>query len=163
MKLFTLALVSLIASAAFAETGFEKMKRMFDSAAAPVSVQAVIAKIPSIKACAMFRANSTSYTQELVMVEYTEPGVGPEFPPKNYRGVGLMGAGDRPAAFFSTYKEVLNAQGLQISYSYQYSEIDCDDTDCDTSHYSRAANANIRMSSQYLLISHQGDYGYCWF
>lgn len=167
MKLYTLALVSLMTTSAFAQSNYEKIKALYDNAKTPASVDAVIAKLPAIKACAKVNAKSETSSEKLVLVRHTIPGAGPEIPDVTLRGLGFSGADERPVLFFESYKQVLNAQGLAISYSYTYSYRECwgvaPDRECDTYPSTEAGSGIIRLSDKYILFAKAPEYGYCWF
>lgn len=174
IKFSILAFIGLFAASAHVQSNYEKIKALYDAAKAPASAQAIIAKIPSIKACAQFDQNSNSRTNGLIVVKYTVPSVGPEVPAVNYTGVGFKDSDKNVRKFFETYQENLNVQGLNISYKYSITEEECwtkknsytggeKEVCSDQVIYDTDTNASLRLSPKYILYSVDQQYGYCWF
>lgn len=178
MKLIILVLsvfsASLSVHAGASPGAYDKLRKMFDTAGGPAKVADVHTWATKIKGCAASdksSPNEITNAAKPVSVTYTSPSFGPDFPSTTFTGIGLSSATEQIRSvyesFFTSYREILAANELQLGTVHWYDGQSCyKDSDdfyqCDDVTKSQSANVVIRVSSKYLHYKNGETYAYCW-
>lgn len=178
MKLILL-IVSIISASLGVQAGaspgaYDKLRKMFDTAGGPAKVADVHSWTSKIKGCAASEKsspNEITNAAKPISVVYTSPSFGPDFPSTTLTGIGLSSSAQNirtvNESFFTSYREVLVANELQLSTEHWYDGSDCwQDSDdvyhCDDVIKSKSANLVLRITSKYLHYKNGDTYAYCW-
>ncbi len=174
MKPLLIAMMIFYAQLGHTQTApFDKLKKLYETSAAPKSLAAAETAVASMTNCA--EANSASPGQlsspnRLQVLSYSTPDQGPEFPSLTTRLIAVLEVGmDTPSASsaMDDYRPVLSAQELQLDTRVYSTRYKCsgsiDDDICWDEVRTANAKLNIKLSPKYVLYQLDRDtYGYCW-
>jgi hypothetical protein len=167
MKLLILNMfVFLAAASGHADTAdqpgaYEKINAMYESAAAPASLDALYALLPKLKDCAgsyTFNPNRIEKAPLLTRVVYHKPTFGPDFPAEDHVGLALNISETKVTSvdnsFFNFYSAQLRSNEVVVHTTKWEDDLDCDTiaSGCLNLRKSNSIDVTVRVSDKYVLF-----------
>ena len=179
MKPVLFLLLFLCANSSWAESSvvaFDKLKSLYQSAAAPRSHDIAVAALSKSTKCAQSSSSNPNLLDDVYTIGvllYTTPGNGPEFPSVTHKAIAVLAYDTKSESaryVLDTYRPVVTAQELQIETYKLTKEFDCSgldlndpDSDCDEEIRRVPVKLNMKLSTNYVHYQIGTDiYGYCW-